>query len=349
MNRPLLESEIDLLTMSGCKLQTRGSEIVIDAGFIANANLELFTDESDDGINIDGNYVDLAAFSKLANGGKHFRRGWQLTGSCVRFGLYHALTNRAGVEIGLLPQPERFAEVDTWLAYASSRSRLGDNGPGEGSSGDYIAQEAGRVGVIPTDDPNAAKYVDCGSVLVYDREAELAGSSIRSYPDAYLQDAKKFTVNRQSVTTADQAEAELRKGRPLTWAGMWGGLMECPVEEGLLLSRHASQWNHQQSCDAIWRHKKLGRIFRIQNNWFMIDPAGGGQVEYGGSRFSRYVNRVSKAGPCLSVHAPAGFVPQFGEPPGTYWIKEADMDWQCRSGEVRSFSGFKGFRGPVSV
>lgn len=261
--------------------------------------------------------------------------------NCVRQGGYHALTNRAGVEVCLLPQAERFAPVDTWLAYAASRARFnGGDREGEGSTGDGMALELGRVGAIPLDHPLAAKYADCGDVIVYDRAVEFNQSSIRNYKQEYLQVAKKFTVQRQTVRSASEAVAELNKGRPLTWAGTWGGLMNCPVEEGLLLNRHAGTWNHQQECPGYWDHTKLGLLFFIQNNWFM--PTNDCKVEYSG----RNISRVVKPGKCVSVH---GTTANYNEPPGGYWIREKDMDFQCRSGEVRSLSGFNGFDGKVGT
>lgn len=333
-----------LAEMNGGTILHLGGEVVYDFGFVATENPEIYTNETDDDIDLTPNKhgkLLLTDFSKAANGGKHFPRVWQLTGSCVRQGGYHALTNRAGVEVCLLPQAERFAPVDTWLAYAASRARFnGGDREGEGSTGDGMALELGRVGAIPLDHPLAAKYADCGDVIVYDRAVEFNQSSIRNYTQEYLQVAKKFTVQRQTVRSASEAVAELNKGRPLTWAGTWGGLMNCPVEEGLLLNRHAGTWNHQQECPGYWDHPKLGLLFFIQNNWFM--PTNDCKVEYSG----RNISRVVKPGKCVSVH---GTTANYNEPPGGYWIREKDMDFQCRSGEVRSLSGFNGFDGKVGT
>lgn len=274
---------------------------------------------------ITGDKVWLWEYCRLANGGKLPPFSYQLTGSCVNSGGQNAAIVRTAVEVVTLSRPEVFKIPFTLAAYGYSRHLLGDESEGEGSSGDQMAQALRDVGACPIDDPNCPKPNVSDIAIHYTRGIELQYSSWRKVPQPVKDASKPFNFRFGVVKTLDECEKELRRGRPLTFAGNWGGRMECGYKgEGefrvLWNGGRNSTWNHQQSILGFWYHPTLGRIWWCQNNWF----------------YQRTGNS-----PLISVH---GETTQ-GEPPGGYWIGDADVQYQLsyRWGEVRSLMDFSGY------
>lgn len=274
---------------------------------------------------IKGDKVFLWEYARLANGGKLPPFAYQLTGSCVEAGGRNAATIRTAVEVVTLSAPEVFKIPFTFPAYGYSRYLLGDNSEGEGSSGDQMAKALQDVGACPIDDPLVPKPNMTDSAAYWSRDFELKFSAWRNVPQSIRDASKPFSFKFGVVKTLDEAERELRRGRPLTWAGNWGGRMECGYKgtgENRVLwnGGRNSTWNHQQCCMGVWHHPDLGRIWYIQNNWF----------------YKRTANAA-----LISVHGE----PAQGEPPGGYWIADADMEYQLRYrfGEVRSLMDFRGY------
>lgn len=297
-------------------------------------------DPREDVPSLPGPKVFLWEYMRSVNGGRLPPLNWQLTGSCVNGGAQNALTTLIGMECACLPDAEVFRLPFTLAAYGQSRGS--NSGEGEGSRGDAMAQTLSEFGTVPIDDPSVTvRPAFCGPALVYDRAVELKFSAGRNTPDAIRQAAKAHTITYGVVRSADELEAELRKGRPCSFAGMWGGRMECSYEgtgeNKVLMNYRSGEWSHQQSVLGMWLHATLGRIFYVQNQWYY--PGDDLEVEYGGWGGSRYIVRIIKAGIAHSVHGK----PAQGEPEGGYWISEKDADWQCRTGEVRSFKSFRGY------
>lgn len=275
---------------------------------------------------IKGDKVFLWPYAKIANGGKLPPFSYQLTGSCVNSGGMNAAMIRAAVECVTLSQPEVFKIPFTLAAYGYSRHLLGDESEGEGSSGDQMAQALREVGACPIDDPSCPRPNVSDVATYYSRQIELQYSSWRKVPQPVRDASKPFNFKFGVVKTLDEAERELRRGRPLTWAGNWGGRMECGYKgtgENRVLwnGGRNSTWNHQQSILGVWvNHPDLGRIWYVQNNWFYQRTSGA---------------------PLQSAHG----TPAQGEPPGGYWIGDADMQYQLsyRWGEVRSLMDFSGY------
>lgn len=274
---------------------------------------------------ITGDKVWLWEYIRIANGGKLCPLSYQLTGSCVKSGAENAAITRCAVECVTLSAPEVFIPPSTLAAYGYSRHLLGDESEGEGSSGDQMAKALQVVGANPQNDPTLPRPTITPVAFYYTRAIELQYSSWRKVPQAVKDAAKPYTFKFGVVKTLEEAEREIRRGRPLTWAGNWGGRMECPYKgEGefrvLWNGGRNSTWNHQQCILGFWFHPTLGRIWWCQNNWF----------------YKRTAN-----GELISVH---GETTQ-GEPPGGYWIGDADMQYQLsyRWGEVRSLMDFSGY------
>ncbi|MBY0456747.1 MAG: hypothetical protein K2V38_05385, partial [Gemmataceae bacterium] len=182
----------------------------------------------------------------------------------------------------------------------------------------------------------------CGPAVVYDRDVELKWSSVRAIPAGLRERMKRYTLRFTRLTTADQAIDELRKGRPLTWAGTWGGQIPA-IRKGtqfpVLVMPHRGVWSHQQSCLGYWEHPELGELFYILNQWYQ--PGPGMKVEYVNTPDGTVIGRIVTPGTARSVHGE----PLQGEPPGGYWVTREDMEYQCKYGEVCSLHGLRGYDG----
>lgn len=269
--------------------------------------------------------VVLPLMAKRANGGRYPRYSWQLTGSCVNSGMNNALITRIGVERCLEPAPEVFATPFTLPAYAYSRwLAYGDDTEGEGSSGDAIARAIKILGScqsdksgVPLPKPNLYE-----NAYTYTKQIELQFSAWHNISAEVRSACAPHTAEYVQVTTADQAESEIRKGRPLTWAGNWGSAMQMSYR-GSGANRHlfgpyADHWEHQQSVHGVWHNPEFGRLWLVLNNWYML-----------------------KGGVAVPVHG----APASDEPPGSYWVDDSAMNHQLnyRFGAVRAIGQFKGF------
>lgn len=272
---------------------------------------------------------------------------WQFTGSCVNGGMFNALVTRMLCEIATLPQAEAIMLPFTLLAYGQSRyDAFGDASEGDGSFGDACAAALARIGAPPITAPGLPKPVHCGPATCYDRAEELRWSSVRNHPDHVKNAAKPHTITYGVVRSADEAEAELRRLRPLTWAGDWGGQNVGVVNsDGLLVMPRRETWNHQQSVLGFIR---IGgkRWWRIQNQWWNLSRDM--RAEFVNVRGGRAISRIITPGIAVPMHGDnpdAGFA----GPPGGYYVDDAAMNYQCRYGEVRSIKSFFGYPGDVDL
>lgn len=274
---------------------------------------------------------------------------WQFTGSCVNSGGFNAFTMRELIE--LLISGEAYAPTVPFTLFTYGQSRFlafRDSGEGEGSSGDAMARAFAQLGAPAVGTPETPSPVFCGPAICYSRADELHWSSVRNHPDSVKGAASTHTITYGVVKSCDDAEAELRRLRPLTWAGDWGGEMSGVVRgtPPVLMMRRREQWGHQQSCIGFMRHPELGRIWRIQNNWFRAGSDM--QVEYTRTREGQAISRIVTPGVAIPMHGEnpdAGF----NGPPGGYWVTDADMEYQARTGEVRSIRSVRGYSGVVNL
>jgi hypothetical protein len=295
---------------------------------------------------IQGDKVFLWEFVKSINGGQFCPFNWQLTGSCVNGGFYNAFRVLQAVDIACRPDPVAFQEPFTLAVYGQARHYEGSDDEGEGTFGLDMARAAAEFGLIPGDDPAVPRPVVCGPAVAFDRATELKWSSVRNQPAGLKDRSARYNLQFTQVHTADQVTAELRKGRPLTWAGIWGGQMSGAVKMGtdtpVLVMPRSEKWNHQQSVLGYWKHPELGELWYIQNQWYI--PGPGMRVEYIQLEDGAYaINRITTPGPAIPMLGES----LQGEPPGGYWIRRKDMDYQLAQpqGEVCSFSGLHGYDG----
>ncbi len=318
-------TELEMLKDCGGRPLQNGEESAWDFGWRPSdpETTAAFTVPiTDDPILETGEKVFLWEYPRIANGGKLPPFNWQVTGSCVNGGAQNAGITRAAVEVVTLGQPEVFKIPCTLPAYGYSRSLFGWNTEGEGSFGDAMAKALAEVGVTTIDNPDMPQPTLYTHALVYTKAQEFRYSAWKNTPQSVREAAKPHPFQYGKVTNLNEAEAELRRRRPLTWAGNWGGRMSCSYRgEGanrvLWNGGRADTWNHQQSCQGVWRHPQLGRIWCILNQWWFLQN-----------------------GEAKSVHGEPGTADQL---PGAYWISDADMEYQCRTGEVRSLKDFSGF------
>lgn len=277
-------------------------------------------DPMEDVPEIKGDKVFLWEFLAAANGGECPPMNWQVTGSCVKGGAENMSMVRTGIESVCLPSGEKFYISSTFPAYAEARERTGQTSPGEGASASLMGEALNGLGTIPIDDPELPTPKKVGPAYVYTKAEELRFSSIRNISAGLKERCSKHRFGKLiRIRSADEGETELRRGRPMTWAGDWGGSMQMSYAgepRVLFQARRTDTWNHQESVHAVWRHPSLGRIFRVQNQWFIMQNGIAVPVH---------------GGPTLP-----------GEPPGGFWIPEREFEYQCRSGEVFAFAGFAG-------
>lgn len=319
-------NETDIFKACGGTALGTGSGTVWDFGF-RRSRAESTADavdpfrETEDVPAITGPKVFLWEYARIANGGKLPPFNWQLTGSCVNGGAQNAAIVRTAVEVVNLARPEVFVIPFTLHAYGYSRHLFGWESEGEGSMGDAMAQALGEVGVTTITDANVPKPKMYASAFCYTEAVEMRFSAWKNCPQPVRDAAKPHPFKYGKVSTLDQAETELRRGRPLTWAGDWGGSMKGTYRgsgENRILwnGDRRDTWNHQESVLGVWQHPEFGRLWYVQNQWYMV-----------------------QGGEAVSVHGN----PANGEPPGGYWIGDAAMEYQCRTGEVRSLKDFSGF------
>jgi hypothetical protein len=225
--------------------RTSGGESILDFGYRASAPEDygqaLAEHDPNEPVPIAFNdpLVDLTAPAKAAYG-KPIPYNWQLTGSCVNGGGFNALVNRIGVEIATGRQAEAFELPFTLMTYGLSRwLAFRDNTEGEGSAGAAFVSAAKEGGLPPFSDPDVPKPAILVSmdgkhaVHAFSRRDEFYWSSVRNHTAGIKERAKKVTIQYVRIRSADQGEVEIRRGRTITWAGMWGGLMRVPVEGGV--------------------------------------------------------------------------------------------------------------------
>lgn len=276
-----------------------------------------------------------------------FIANWQLTGSCVNGGGFTTTTTRIAMEILKGIRSEGALLPFTLIAYGQARGS--GRSEGSGASATEFAAKLKEVGAPPFGTPglpaplmlNVKNRTDAKVVVFTEATAQqlrtldsddrrLTGVELRfsasgNHKQEWLDVAKKFNFQYVRCRSAEEVKRELRRGRPITCAGMWGGKtqgLQYVGEPRVLMNTHSSSWSHQQSIPGFWEHPTLGDIFFWLNQWFGIDQNG----------------------MAVPVH---GEVTN-GEPPGGYWTASKDVDWQINNdGEVYAIYDHSGFDAPI--
>lgn len=276
-----------------------------------------------------GPVCDLYVYVRAATKGAGHPLNYQQAGSCVAGGYQNAAVHRAAVEHVTLAQAEVFEMPFCLAAYAMSRFKLGWNTEGDGSTGSTMALAAAEVGICRWSLPILPQPRILGPAFTYGREVELRFGAWRNVSPAIREACKPHPMHFTVVRTLDQAEAELRKLRPLTVAGNWGGrttglsyVTDSTGRRYLWNGERVATWHHQQSINAVCYVTINGRerrIWRWINQWYFV-----------------------RNGVAVSVHGEVGHP---DDPPGSYWTDDAALAHQLsyRFGEVRALKDFAGY------
>lgn len=259
--------------------------------------------------------------------GKHPPYNWQRTGSCVNGGAWNALLTRNAVDACVGNDPQPFAFPFTLPAYGLSRFiAFGRDDQGEGSTGDAMAQALRDLGSTQYDLRELAGVIpkptlyDCA--FTYTDQEELLYSRKSGCPAAVTPFLGGHKIEFVKVTTIEQAEAEIRKLRPITIAGNWGSRMTMSYKgtgaNRVLFGSLEDRWEHQMSVQGVWHHPEFGRLWNIMQQWYFLS-----------------------GGVCKPVHG----MPANDEAPGTFWVDDSMILHQLnyRWGELRSIKSLKGY------
>lgn len=297
---------------------------------------------------IEGPMVFLWEFLRSACGGKLPPFRWQFTGCCVESGYFNAIQTLIGVELACSSQPESYARPFALYSYGRSRFEgFGDSSEGEGSFGDAMAKSGADDG-IPTygQHPAIPEGVECGPALCYSRRDELFWSGTRNHPADFASVSRKHVAGYVEPKSLDDAEALLRRGVPMTWAGTWGGQTSGVVRGSkypVLFMPRRETWAHQQAVLGVWIHPELGRLWFVQNNWFRPGTCVVNYVRVGPYTYTDSIKTPGIAEPMHGHHPEIAGINPF--PVGGYWIDDNSMAFQIRNGEVRGLRGFSGYTG----
>jgi hypothetical protein len=253
--------------------------------------------------------------AKAANGGQHFRPFYQQTGSCVGNGGGQALWYLSAVEVVRLKDREQVLMPFWLLPYGRSRYYAGSRGQGEGSFGSAFAEAMRKDGILEANRAGLPQCTDSGNGLTWGRNVELTWSDGGKIDQKWLSLSRKHLLKSTAqVKTALAVRQALLNYYPCTIASNWGGQMTPAVQGSppVRLNKRADTWNHQMCVIGTVNHPQLGWIYYILNSWGVnahgLPPAGG-----------------------------------YGEPPGGFWVNEADMDYIAKQGDSFAFSQFQGF------
>lgn len=349
----------DLARMNGCKPMPQGTDgrpsyycgwsptdpLLLDRITVPHG-------EVSDGPTIAGDHVFLWEFiwhaarraeSKIPVYNGYWPMNWQLTGSCVKGGFENAMKVSLAVDMVCRPEAEAAVEPFVFPCYGQGRyDAYHTTSEGDGCEGGAIANAAATIGIPPMDDPDAVPPHLCGPAQVWDAATELHWSSVKAITQGMKDRSKVHSIAFVRVRNPDEAEAQLRLGRPLTWCGNWGGIMGAGRVQGstapLLMMPHNSSWGHQESCLGVWANHPdfRARRWRIQNQWWQD-----GTVKRSGGR-------ILAGGIAKPFHGPDPAIPGWTRPPilpGGYWVTDDDMDYQCSRGEVIAIAAFSGYDG----
>jgi hypothetical protein len=240
---------------------------------------------------------------------------YQATGSCVANGAETVVNNLQALDIAIRNDAEVYVPLFLGYHYGRGRFHSGINGRGEGSTGSGQAEAIREDGVVaynvdglpqpkitPIDGGN-------GEIWTWGAGVEMTWSDGKRIQDTWIQLGRKRLCKTTSpIRNSEDAKASIANYYPITIASDWGGMMQPPVTEGVLLNRRVTTWNHQMCILAYWKHPKLGLIFWIQNSW------------------------ADAHGRCPS-----------GAPAGGFWVKAKDVDYICSQGDSFAFSQWDGF------
>lgn len=246
--------------------------------------------------------------------GRHLRYNWQTTGSCVGAGGDNALKTVMAVEI-VMGDFEEFRTLWWPYTYGRSRFRMGDRGPGEGSTGETWGEAILEDGSIAIEEAgNVPAFTEERGWIKLSRATELSWSDGDAPQTLALMPVAKQHIVKTMAKANSHADvlAGLDNGYTATQASNFGFRQMVPTPRGNPAVRMVSwdgSWSHQTYIDEYWNHPTEGLIFRWGNNW----------------------------GP--DAHGPA----LADEPDSSVYITAATLDKICQRGTVLILSPYNGY------
>ena len=239
----------------------------------------------------------------------------QIIGSCVGFGAGNMLLWGSLIDALIRNQPERILVPFVPYHYGRGRLHSGIRGKGSGSMGSGQAKALKEDGFLAYDMANVPQPT-FGDSIQWTSKIETDWSDGAKIPEEFIAEGRKHLVPTVAkVTSTDEAAQLADNFYVFTIASTWGGLMKCPVTEGVLLNRKSGTWNHQMSVLDYIDHPTLGRLWYVLNQWRYPhgkDPGG----EWDGNT---------------------------GAPEGGFYIKDADLAWIIGKQETFAFADPQGF------
>lgn len=273
----------------------------------AMASMPPFTIFGDSGADIEKAF--LFDFAKAANGGTHLMPYYQETGSCVGQGAGRAIDILQAVEIIHHGEPEEFSPCFVGYHYGRGRLHSGMRGRGDGSTGSGQAKAVRDDGVVFARADGIPKPFERNAGLTWGAKVENEWSDGARIGNQWLEYGRRHLVKTTAqCRNATDVKAAICNGYPVTIASDWGGMMQPPVKDGVLLNRRADRWMHQMCVLAFWKHGTHGDIYWIQNSW--------GDAH----------------GSCPS-----------GAPVGGFWVKAEEINVIAAQGETFAYSQFDGY------
>jgi len=201
--------------------------------------------------------------------GKRILTTNQNIGSCVGHGGYNAMRGIMACDIFFRKDRETPVELFEPYGYGRSRTRAGIRGSGSGSTGSGFAEAAYQDGVLRRDFQNKLSgWRESGNTIDWSGSVDTQWSNGANIGQEYLAEGRLHVTEKPAqATSADMVREAMQQYRTVTIASNWGGLMQCPVKEGVLLNRRSGSWAHQMSVHGWMLHNSLGELYYVWNSW----------------------------------------------------------------------------------
>lgn len=238
----------------------------------------------------------------------------QIIGSCVGFGAGNMLLWASLIDALIRGQVERIVVPFVPYHYGKGRQHSGIRGKGSGSIGSGQAKALEVDGYIACDVLDVPKPA-FGDSIKWTERIEYDWSDGAAIPQKYVEEGRKHTVKSTRVTSTDEAARLADSYYTFTIASSWGGRMQCPIRDGVLLNERVTQWMHQMWVLDYIDHPRLGRLWWVGNNWAYPhgkDPGG----EWDGNT---------------------------GAPEGGFYITDADLAYILRQNDSFAFADPQGY------
>jgi hypothetical protein len=179
--------------------------------------------------------------SEFVLDGKWLKNISQIIGSCVGFGAGNMDFYASIVDAMIRNQREQITPSFVPYHYGRGRLHSGIRGAGSGSFGSGQAKALAVDGLLAWDHEGLTlPKPTFGNVIAWTGQIETQWSDGAKIGAEFVKEGQKHLYpTAANVTSVEQAKTLLDSYYPMTIASSWGGLMKCPVTEGVLLNRRS--------------------------------------------------------------------------------------------------------------